>query len=227
MKKLIFGNKINLLFLFISLICLPVVLGIENISFQSIKWLYNGDKSLSQLGWYFFLNDIWRFPLGSNPNYGEELGSSIVYTDSIPILALFFKSFKSFLPEDFQYYSFWHFICFYFQLFFSFKILKKFTNSVPYSLIGSFFFLITPIFIFRVNFNPSIAGQWLLLFALYLGLTKIYQRGILIVHVKKLNFLIKERMMIIYKNSKFTVLLLTITFQKLNYNMIYLMKKDL
>jgi hypothetical protein len=57
-----------------------------------------------QLGWYFFQNDIWRFPLGSNPNYGEEIASSIVYTDSIPILAFLFKSIRSLIPGNFQYF---------------------------------------------------------------------------------------------------------------------------
>jgi hypothetical protein len=168
-KKFFFDNKINFLFLFISFIFLIAVIGIDNINFQNTGWLYKGNDSTTiQLGWYFFLNDDWRFPLGSNPNYGEELGNSIVFSDSIPILALFFKLFKSFIPGNFQYFSFWFFICFYLQLFFSFKILKKFTNSTPYSLIGSIFFLISPILIFRVNYNHAEAGQWLLLCTLYL-----------------------------------------------------------
>ena len=152
MNKFFSDNRINFLFLFISFLCLAAVVGIENISFQSTKWLHDGsDVTTAQLGWYFFKNDIWRFPLGSNPNYGDELGSSIVFSDSIPILALFFKSFRSFIPESFQYISFWYFICFYLQLFFSFKILKKFTSSDLYSIIGSIFFLVAPIFIFKVT----------------------------------------------------------------------------
>ncbi len=119
----------------------------------------------------FFKNDIWRFPLGSNPNYGDEFGNSIVFTDLVPIFALFFKLLKSLIPGNFQYFSFWYLICFYLQLFFSFKILKKFTNSVSFSLIGSLFFLITPIFIYRIDYHAGLSGQWILLFALYLGLT--------------------------------------------------------
>ena len=140
MKKLFFDNRVNVLFLFISLLCLASVLGIENISFKNSKWLYSSSESQHQLGWHFFKNDIWRFPLGNNPTFGDEIGSSIVYTDSIPILALFFKLFKSFIHGNFQYFSFWYFICFYLQLFFSFNILKKFTNSDLYSIVGSIFF---------------------------------------------------------------------------------------
>ena len=86
MKNFFFDNKINFLFLFISFIFLVAVIGIDNINFQNTGWLYKGNDSTTiQLGWYFFLNDDWRFPLGSNPNYGEELGSSIGFSDSIPI----------------------------------------------------------------------------------------------------------------------------------------------
>ena len=91
MKKFLYDNKINFLFLFISFFCLLGILGIENISFRNASWLHDGDESTyNQLSWYFFQNDIWRFPLGSNPNYGEELSNSIVLTDSVPILAFFF-----------------------------------------------------------------------------------------------------------------------------------------
>jgi hypothetical protein len=172
MKKIIFDNKINLLYLFISFFCLVFLLGLDNISFQNTKWLHIGEPSMHQLGWYFFKNDIWRFPFGSNPNYGIEFGSSIVFSDSIPILALLFKPFKPIISGNFQYFSFWYFLCFFLQLYFSFKIIKKITNSVPHSFIGSFFFLIAPIFIYRINLHAALSGQWLLLFTLYLGLTQ-------------------------------------------------------
>ena len=62
MKKFFFDNSINLLFFLISLLCLVGMLGVENISFQSTKWLhtiekFNRDLALNQTAWYFFLND--------------------------------------------------------------------------------------------------------------------------------------------------------------------------
>ena len=178
MKKIIFDNRVNILFLFVSFFCLVGIVGLENVSFKSVQWLHDGDESAyNQLGWHFFQSDIWRFPLGNNPNYGDALGTSIVYSDSVPLLALFFKTLKSLLPGDFQYFSFWYFFCFYFQLFFSFKILKKFTNSDLYSVVGSLFFLFSPIFINRVDFHVGLSGQGILLFALYLGLTSKIEKS--------------------------------------------------
>ena len=171
MKKFFFENRINFLFLFISFLCLIGTIGAENISFQSIKWLHNRDDiAASHFGWYFFKNDIWIFPLGRHPNYGDGIGSSIVFIDSVPILSLIFKLFSSFLPEPFQYISFLYFICFYLQLFFAYKILKKFTNSDLYSVIGSLFFIIAPIFIWTSQLSPGLSNQWILLLALYVAL---------------------------------------------------------
>ena len=170
--KLSTNNKIYFLFFIISFAFLLSVVGLENISVKNTEWLHQGnDSSLPQMSWFFFKNDIWRFPLGSNPNYGIELGSSIVFSDSIPILALIFKFFKFFLPENFQYISIWYFICFYLQLYFSYKILEKFTKSTLYSFISSIFFLVTPILIWKLQVVPALTGQWILLFAIYLGLT--------------------------------------------------------
>ena len=173
MKNFFLISRVNLLFLFISLVYLIFILGTDYISFYNTEWLHTGnDTPSTYMGWVFFKNDIWRFPLGGNPNYGGELGNSIVFTDSIPLLALFFKLFKYFIPDNFQYFSLWYFICFYFQLYFSFKILKKFTNSTLYSFIGSIFFLIAPILLYRLSWAHALSGQWILLFALYVGLTK-------------------------------------------------------
>ena len=44
MNKLFFDNKINLLFLLISLLCLVSLQGMENISPLSIKWTHTIDK---------------------------------------------------------------------------------------------------------------------------------------------------------------------------------------
>jgi len=173
MKNSFLDIKIKTLFLIIAVAFTIAVVGFDNIFFKSVLWLHDANESAyNQLGWHFFKNDIWRFPFGSNPNYGGSFGSSIVYTDSVPFLAILFKLIKPAISGNFQYFSFWYLLCFYFQLFFSFKILKKFTNSDSYSLIGSLFFLIAPIFIYRVDYHAGLAGQWILLFTLYLSLTK-------------------------------------------------------
>ena len=87
-------NKNNLIlilfYFFTSLVLTSLFIGLDNLSINNTKWLFSGDdRSAHQLGWHFFKNDVWRFPLGSNPNFGDEIGNSIIYSDSIPILAFF------------------------------------------------------------------------------------------------------------------------------------------
>ena len=99
-------------------------IGKDNLFFSSTDWLYgSGDLTNAQLSWKFFLNDIWRFPIGLNPNYGLEISNSIIFTDNIPLLAIFFKLFKPFIDNSFQYFSLWVLISFFFTI-----IYKLFTG---------------------------------------------------------------------------------------------------
>ena len=81
-----FYKKYSAIFFALLAIFLTIsFLGLENLNFQNTKWLYTiADVSNSQNGWIFFKNDIWHFPLGKNPNYGLDIASSIVFSDSIP-----------------------------------------------------------------------------------------------------------------------------------------------
>ena len=130
----------QIIFISISIIFWLFLLGPQYINPSNQDWLYNGDLSIYQIGWKFFRNDIWRFPLGLNPNYGIYNGGSIVFSDSIPLLAFIFKLFESLIPDTFQYFSFWIFICIYLQIYLSYKIIFNYSQNFYYSLISSFFF---------------------------------------------------------------------------------------
>ena len=60
----------------------------------NIEWLMGdqGDITQSFLGWHFFRNSEWTFPLGKILQYNFPQGTSIGFTDSIPFLALLFKT---------------------------------------------------------------------------------------------------------------------------------------
>lgn len=162
-------------------------LGIENLSPFNTKWLHTGnDTTVFQVGWSFFKHDIWRFPLGSNPNYGIESGNSIVYTDSIPFLAIFFKIFKNFLPNSFQYFSLWIFFCFFFQGFFAYKIIFHYTKNNLYALVGCFFFIFAPTFLYRLGYHLALAAHWIILAAFYIQI--VYEKSKLKIWIILLSF---------------------------------------
>jgi len=159
-----------LLFILTSFFLTIFFVGLNNIWFQSTDWLYGSSSDLinAQLGWKFFSNDIWSFPLGKNPKYGLEVSNSIIFTDSIPLLAIIFKLFKKFIFIDIQYFSFWIFLNFFLQLFLGYKIILKATNNNLFSFISSFLFLLCPFMFFRLSHHLSLGAHWLILFSLYI-----------------------------------------------------------
>mgnify|MGYP006950236433 FL=1 len=155
--------KINILFILISLGLTIILFGPENFKFTNINWITHKDTLIDQLAWKFFYNDNWHFPLGKNPNYGIEIGNSIVFTGAVPFLSIIFKIFKNFLPNNFQFFSFWIFLCFFLQLLFSYLIVYHFTQNKKYSVISSFFFILSPILFYRIPMHISLVGQWIIL----------------------------------------------------------------
>ena len=177
------------------------LLGPNYISPLNSEWLFSGDLSTYQLGWQFFKLDEWRFPLGINPNYGIYLNSSVVFSDSIPLFAIFFKIFKNFLPSEFQYFSIWILVCVYLQLYFSFKIIYKITNDLLYSAIGSLFFGIATIFIHRSGIHLSLFGQWIILSFFYVELldkNKFYYKSLIILLSTTIHFYFTIILLIIF-----------------------------
>ena len=94
-------------YLITTLIFSSLFLGFENLSFTNSDWLLNsGDKTNSHISWTFFRNDFWHFPIGKNPNYGLDIANSIIFTDSIPILAFFLKFLVLFFQITFNIFLF-------------------------------------------------------------------------------------------------------------------------
>tara|TARA_Y100001958_G_scaffold158976_1_gene158627 strand:- start:387 stop:2474 length:2088 start_codon:yes stop_codon:yes gene_type:complete len=154
------------------------LLGFDNLNFSNQSWLINGDLAQYQLGWKFYREDIWRFPLGLNPNYGISNGSSIIYSDSIPLFAIFFKIFRSFLPENFQYFSIWIFACLYLQSLFGYKIIHYFTKNTSYSLVSSIFFIFSTILIYRSGIHLSLTAHWLILAYFFIQISALNNKDL-------------------------------------------------
>ena len=167
MKKTFFV-KYQLFIIVISISFWIYLLGPSFINPKNVEWLNSGDLSIYQIGWNFFKNDVWRFPLGSNPNYGIYYQGSVVFSDSIPLLAIFFKSIKFLLPNNFQYFSLWILLSIYLQLLISYKIIFKLSNNLFFSSISSLFFCISTIFLNRSGIHLALSGQWIILLAFYI-----------------------------------------------------------
>jgi hypothetical protein len=149
-----------------------MAIGTAPLNVQNIAWLAKGDALFNYVGWEIFRQSPWSIPLGLNPNYGLEFGSSIVYSDSIPLLAIFFKLFSAVLPEPFQYFGLWLLICFVLQAIYSYKLGGLISNNKYLRMFISIIFLFSPIMFFRTNIHLALVGHFVLLWALYLNLNK-------------------------------------------------------
>jgi len=132
-----------------------------------------GDPAQHWLGWQFFRNSpLLQWPIGANPDFGMEIGSSIVFTDSLPLLAFIFKPLNALLPDKFQYTGLWILICFCLQSFFAWKLLATFTRDKWLPLIGSIFFTVAPVYLWRLHGHYALFGQWVLLAGFYFYFAK-------------------------------------------------------
>ncbi len=142
-----------------------LIFGYEIILPCNYDWLMKDDLGTHFLGWNFFKNESWHFPLGLIEKYGTE-SISVGYTDSIPLLALLFKPFSGLLPENFQYFGLWIFSCFVLQGVFASLLLRTQTENGLLQVFGAFFFVISPILIIRTG-HPALCAHWIILSALW------------------------------------------------------------
>ena len=159
--KILLALSLAIVFLFASLL-----LGFEKLNPSYDHWLSNPDLLSYQLPWKYFKNDIWRFPLFSNPTYGLDFSNSIIYSDNVTILNIFFKLFKNFLSSNFQFYGLWIVTCFLIQYLIGFKIILHITKNFNYSIVSSFLFVLMPFFIERSFIHLSLAAHWIILLSI-------------------------------------------------------------
>lgn len=162
-KKLIYYFPEILL----GLVAFLLIVGPQVLNPENISWL-KGDASLHHQGWAFFRNSEWTIPLGSNPKFGQANHSSIVYSDSIPLMAFFFKPFSPILPVTFQYLGIWTLICFILQAVYSSKLISLFTSSRWIQLLASGVFLISCPMLNRIALHTALVSHFLILWALFL-----------------------------------------------------------
>ena len=96
------------------------------------------DPFKDYVGWMFFRNSPWAFPIGLNPTYGLEFSTSVVFSDSIPLMAFLFKAISFVLPETFQYLGIWTLICFMLQAVNGSNDLQGFSQLVAIFRLNNF-----------------------------------------------------------------------------------------
>jgi hypothetical protein len=166
----------SFLALVLGLLGFLTLVGYRVLDPTNIAWLNISDPSTYYLGWEFFRFSEWHFPIGLNPNYGLGISNAILYSDSNPLFALFFKVFSAALPEPFQYFGIWLLLCFLLQAYFANRLMGLITEDIFFRLLGTAFFIFSPILNWRLHEkigHLTITGHFFLLAALYLSLKSL------------------------------------------------------
>lgn len=154
----------------IGFIAFLIVVGPTALNPYNIAWLAEGDAAAHYVGWTFFRNSEWSFPIGLNATYGLEISNSILYSDSIPIFAFIFKLLTRHLLEPFQYFGLWILTAFVLQAWFSWKLIGLVSGSIAVRALGAALFVFSPPMIWRLQCHLSLVGHFLVVAALYLAL---------------------------------------------------------
>ena len=165
--------KILLVPILLGVVSFFVTVGPLPLDPSNVYWLSGWDPQQEYFGWAIYRNGPWEFPFGLNTNFGMEFGSSIVYSDSIPVVAILFKLLNYFLPENFQYYGLWNLISFIGQGVFAWLLLSIFTRDKWVLALSTCLFLFAPPFLWKIGSSNSLISQFLILAALYL----IFKKG--------------------------------------------------
>ena len=181
-------NKKNLPFFFALLfgvVAFFLTVGHRALNPLNADWILGRlDPTQHYLGWLFYRTGEWSFPIGLNPQFGQDLSSSIVYSDSIPLLAIPFKLLDPLLPERFHYFGIWILACFVLQAGLAWKLLGLYSHNGLLKLIGCGFFIFFPPLLWRINTpaggHAALVAHFLVLWALYLLLRPIQSKRTLL-----------------------------------------------
>ncbi|MEG3136188.1 DUF6311 domain-containing protein [Rouxiella sp. T17] len=152
-----------------------LVFGSDVLNPTHIAWLSQGDTAQAYLGWIFFRNSPWSFPvLGLTPHFGMEVSNAIVYSDSNPLLAVIFKLFNSYLPSDFQYFGMWLLLCCILQATFAWKIISNYSDSMILKVAGVLLLMFIPAWINRI-YHINLMANFFILAAVFITISPRYR----------------------------------------------------
>ncbi len=190
MDKLL-SNKIYFISIVLIVVGFQLVYGLEIILPTNINWIMSAYHDWGQhyLGWAYFRSEPWHLPLGHIDNFNYPAGTNVGYTDSIPLLAIFFKAISFLLPDTFQYLGIWLLTCHLLTGFFTIKILKLFKTKTIYILLAVIIVSFNPVLVYR-GMHPALCAHWLILASIYYYLVKPDKHNVTTLNKKQIAIIV-------------------------------------
>lgn len=156
----------------LGIITFLVIYGIAPLDVTKDTFCRGGylEKDIQQhyAGWLFYRRSALPFPFCVSPALNAPDGVSIAYTDSIPLVALLLRPLANWLGGTFQYFGWFTLLCFALQGGFGILLCSLFAKGTLRPVLGSLFFVTSPILYERAFRHTSLGAQWIILAALYL-----------------------------------------------------------
>lgn len=148
-----------------------LIYGADILDVTNVEWLLNSTREESlwdltqhYLGWVYYRNSDWHFPIGLMDGlYSSPV--SIVYTDSIPLFAIFFKILSPLLPASFQYLGLFGLLCYTLNGGFASLIARRVSDSIFLSVFASILFCLSPVLLKRMFYHTALSAHFLILAA--------------------------------------------------------------
>lgn len=141
------------------------IAGLRPIDPREIGWLMRYDWPVHFFGWHFFRQESWHVPPGLIDGFYAPMGTSIGFTDSIPLVAFALRPFDAWLPDTFQYIGLWLLICFMLQGAFAAALMARWTPTTGAQALAGALAVLLPTLLARIG-HPSLCAHWLLLWTL-------------------------------------------------------------
>lgn len=127
-----------------------------------------GDTITHLIGAMYFIRDEWRFPLFFVPQLGFPEGTNIVFTDSLPLLALGAKLLHSVTGWAGNYSGLWLLVCFPLLAFFIAKATREFGGTDVFAMISAALLAVmSPALLARFG-HHALMGHFLIAWSIYL-----------------------------------------------------------
>ncbi len=141
-------------------------LNVTNDSFFASGYM---EKDVAQhySGWMLYRQSGWQFPLGLGQNMAYPYSTSVSYTDSVPLLAIFFKLLSPILPATFQYFGLYMCLCYMLMGGFSALLMQLFTKTFTVSCFAAVLFSLSPIMAERAFRHVALTSHYLIIAMLY------------------------------------------------------------
>lgn len=175
-------KELNLFFAWgflLGILCFLMTFGINMLIPTNDAWIFKADIDLRQhyIGWMAYRNTKLEFPLGMTDLLSYPTAMSIIFSDSIPLLAFVFRLLSPILPETFQYFGIFTILSYALTGAVAARMTCRITDNILFPIVMPVIFIFTMPMLERSCYHTSLTAQWLILLALELWISKIAQES--------------------------------------------------